>query len=210
MPTHPLPHAASGPRIDLGGGAALALGRVHEACGAARRTLAMWLAGQMHGPVLWIAPAWMPDRLNPDGIFPFADPARFLLVMPERAPDLLWCLEEALRSGAAPLVVADLPGPPGLTPVRRLHLAAEQGGQRGDTPPLGLLLTPDDGGAPGIETRWHMDPAHSSTLRRWRLERRRARMQPPRAWAATQHRPRSGLALDSAVDKAAEVGQPAT
>jgi protein ImuA len=77
------------------------------------------------------------------------------------------------------LVVADLPSPPGLTPVRRLHLAAEAAG----TAPLGLLLCPDIGGAAGIETRWHMAPAHEgSTAPRWRLERLRARALPPKAW----------------------------
>ena len=142
MPTHLLPRAAEGPRIDLGGGVRLALGRVHEGCGMARRTLALWVAGQMQGPVLWIAPSWIADRMNPDGMLAFADPARFLFVTPARTEDLLWCAEEALRAGTVPLVVADLPGPPGLTAVRRMHLAAENGGKRSGTPPLGLILTP--------------------------------------------------------------------
>jgi len=99
-----------------------------------------------------------------------------------------------LRAGVVPLVVADLPGAPALTPVRRMHLAAESGSQTG-TPPLGLLLTPGNGGAQGAETRWHMAPDHEGEKRQWRLERRRARALPPQAWSASQTRARAGLEL---------------
>lgn len=167
--------------LDLAPGIGLALARAHEACGPARRTFALWLAGRTRGPVLWIAPAWGADQPNPDGMVALADPARFLFIRPARAPDLLWCAEEALRAGAAALVVADLPAPPGLTPVRRLHLAAEAGAGRGLVS-LGLLLSAGDGGAQGVESRWHMAPAHTGPALRWRLERRRARTLPPAAW----------------------------
>ena len=196
MSTHLLGHkpARAAPELKLHDQISLQLARVHEACGPARRSFAMWLAGQTQGPVLWIAPAWEAEQLNPDGMMPFADPARFLFVHPTRAEDLLWCIEEALRSGAVPLVIGDLPGAPGLTPVRRMHLAAEQGGTMGQAP-LGLLLTPGDGGAQGIETRWHMAPAHQGQARRWTLTRRRARALPPVSWQATQTAPRAGLHL---------------
>ncbi|WP_146344369.1 ImuA family protein [Phaeobacter marinintestinus] len=196
MATHLLTRTdrRAGPHFALHDQITLAQGRVHEACGPSRRTFAMWLAGRMTGPVLWILPDWESDQLNPDGMLPFVDPARFLFVHARRADDLLWCTEEALRAGPVPLVVADLPGPPALTPVRRMHLAAETGATSG-TAPLGLLLTPGDGGAQGIESRWHMAPAHQGRARTWRLERRRARTLPPKSWAATQTRPRAGLEL---------------
>jgi protein ImuA len=197
---------AAGPALHLGADARLSLMRVHEACGPARRTLAIWLAGLTQGPVIWIAPDRQPDAPNPDGMMAFADPARFLFVAPRRDTDLLWCAEEVLRAGAVALMVADLPGPPGLTAVRRMHLAAEAGARHAATPPLGLLLTPGDGGAPGVETRWYMAPAHAGDARRWRLERRRARMQPPMAWEATQTGPRRGLDLVRA--KAGDGGEP--
>ncbi len=184
----------TGPPQALHADIALRLMRVHEACGPARRTFAMWLAGQMRGVVLWISPLRGADRPNPDGICAFGDPARFIFVTPRRDADLLWCVEEALRAGAVALVVADLPGAPSLTPVRRMHLAAQTGAEAGMAP-LGLLLTPGDGGAQGVETRWHMAPRHEAGHRQWQLERRRARTLAPKAWRASQLRARAGLEL---------------
>lgn len=183
MTTHLLSRAPERkrPQLTLAEGIALTRGRVHEVCGPARWSFALWLAGQCSGPVIWIAPGWESAALNPDGMVDWADPGRFLFVQPRRAPDLLWCAEEVLRSGAVPLVVAELPQPPALTPVRRLHLAAEHGAHPGAAP-LGLLLTPGDGGAQGIESRWHMAPAHEAHAQRWHLERRRARTAPPKSW----------------------------
>ena len=174
------------PALVLADDIRLTLARLHEACGPARRSFAIWLAGAVQrahpGPVIWIAPRHLPDRPNPDGMAGLARPEGFLHLSPQRPEDLLWCMEEALRSGATPLVVADLPGPPALTPVRRLHLAAETGAAEGAFAPLGLILTPDTGGAPGVETRWHMAPTHGTARQGWTLRRLRARQDPPRDW----------------------------
>lgn len=168
-------------------GLGLARGRVHEICGPARTTLAALILGESQGPVIWISPGWLPERIYPAGLAELADPGRIIFARARRPEDLLWSMEEALRSGASALVLADLPAPPALTPVRRLHLAAETGAEAarhaGRLPPLGLLLTPENGGAQGVESRWHMAAAPSgSTLieRRsaWVLHRLRARLAP--------------------------------
>jgi protein ImuA len=186
-------HRTDRPGLPLLGRFRLAGARAHELCGTARRRLALWIAAGAQGPVLWIRPAWHPDRLHMAGVRAEIDPARLIFVEPERPADLLWSMEEALRAGVLPLVICDLPEPPGLTPVRRLHLAAEAGIEARGGAGLGLLLTPGDGGAAGVESRWRLEPAHSAEETGWRLARLRARDAPPGEWAVTrdtQGRPR--------------------
>lgn len=193
-------------RLPVVGEFALERGRAHELCGAARRTLAIQVAARTEGPVFWIAPSWTVDRLNAEALARLMPPARLVLVEPDRAEDVLWAMEEVLRAGLA-LAVADLPGPPGLVSVRRLHLAAEEGATqdgsgRNRPAPLALLLTPGAGGAPGVETRWRADPDHRPGQRGWRLERLRARMAPERVW---RMEPRgAGMALAPWVEGIAE------
>jgi len=186
------------PELFLAEGLGIATGRVHEAAGPARRSFALMLAGRTEGPVLWIAPSWAAERLHPEGARAFLDPGRLLFATPLRAEDLLWTMEEALRAGLVPVVVADLPDPPSLTPVRRLQLAAEAGAgaarDAGLPAPLGLILTPGEGGAAGVESRWHMAPRHRADETAWRIERRRARNAPPHGWTL-RHR-RGGLVVE--------------
>lgn len=187
-------HRQKTPRaLPIMGDLALPLARVHEICGAARRTLAVMIAARTTGPVFWIAPGWGTERLNPEAALRFLDPGRITYLEPKRPEDLLWTMEEVLRSGAVGLAVADIPAPPALTPVRRLHLAAETGAAEGAHRPIGLILTPGPGGAQGVETRWRMDPAHQNRLRRWTLSRLRARTRPPRDWTIAQDRPGAPL-----------------
>lgn len=182
------------PALTLLGDITLPLARAHEVCGASRRGFALWAASKTQGQVLWIRPGWVPDQLYPDGVRQWMglglDPGRLLMVNARRPEDLLWCMEEALRCGTLPLVVCELPAPPSLTPVRRLHLAAETGATEGKFAPVGLMLTPLQtdrdgqitGGAAGVESRWHMAPRHQSGQRRWLLQRLRARRAAPQDW----------------------------
>ena len=179
-------HRRDRPGLPLLGRFRLAGGRAHELCGGARRRLALWIAAGAEGPVLWIRPAWHPDRLHMAGVRVEIDPGRLVFVEAERPADLLWAMEEALRAGALPLVICDLPEPPGLTPVRRLHLAAEAGVEAQGGAGLGLLLTPGDGGAAGVESRWRLEPAHGVEAAGWRLARLRARDAPPGDWAVVR------------------------
>ena len=140
-------------------------GRVHEAAGPARRAFAAALAGRLDGPVLWVAERRGGETLCPQGLAPFLDPARLILARPAGVRAVLQVAEEALRSGATALVVAELAEAPDLTASRRLQLAADAGGGRG------LCLVPEAGLRPNAaETRWLCTPLPGAPARqRWEL-----------------------------------------
>lgn len=128
-------------------------GRVHEACGSGRHAFAFVQAAGSSGAVLWIFDAARRERLCAQGIAAFIDPARLVIARPTGAIAALQVMEEALRSGAAPLVVAELDAAPDLTQSRRLQLAAGTGGGRG------LCLVPEGRLATNAaETRWRCRP----------------------------------------------------
>ena len=139
--------------------------RAHEVCGASALAFAAIAAGQARGTVAWLCESWMPAP-NPEGLAPFCDPRKLLLTRAPSPADLRAGLEEALRSGALGLVVAEISRPLSLTEGRRLQLAAEAG----RTP--GLLVIPEGGGSNAAETRWRCEPvfdARDSTRWRWSL-----------------------------------------
>jgi len=145
---------------------ALRSARVHEAEGRGRRAFALFQAARHPGPLVWILPAHVPElpmlRGLPDGVG-----ARLHLIRPEGEVDLLWCVEETLRSAPIALVIAEPEKPLSLTAGRRLQLAAEAGRT------TGLMLTRNDAGSNATETRWLCEPMASakpdSTLHAWHL-----------------------------------------
>lgn len=158
---------------------------MHEATGPSAIAFAALIAGRMAGPVLWARPAWEAATPNPDGLAGFFDPSRLVFAHCPRPLDILWTAEEALRSGAAQLVVAEVAEPPALTPLRRLQLAAEAGGADARRPPLGLILPPRQGSASAIESRWRCSPSPAwaqGQPARWRFERIYGKSGPPLVW----------------------------
>ncbi len=84
------------------------------------------------------------------------DPTRLILVEAARETDVLWAIEEGLKSQALALVLGEV-GEAALTPARRLALAAAAG----ETPCL-LLTSATSGGAASTATRWRIGPAASA------------------------------------------------
>ncbi len=144
----------------------LAAGRVHEATGSGRRAFALALAARLTGPVLWVQDGTARDALYGPGIARFFDPARLIIVLPVGRIQTLQVVEEALRSGATPLVVAEMEAAPDLTASRRLQLAAGTGGGRG------LALVPEHRLCTNAaETRWRCTPqaGDSDALQDWQI-----------------------------------------
>ncbi|WP_096176286.1 hypothetical protein [Cohaesibacter sp. ES.047] len=158
-------------------------GRAHEVTGHGGTlfaAIACGLGTGKAGTALWLTEHWRPDQINPAGLVSFCDPERLLMV---RVPDhksMQACAEEALRSGAVSVVVAEVARPVSFTAGRRLQLAAETGGA------TGVLLIGDGMGNNAAESRWHCAPVSAvgrrlstpcpkafssgdSTLQRWTL-----------------------------------------
>ena len=142
--------------------------RVHEAGGRGRRAFALFQAVRHPGPLIWIAPAHVPELPMLRGL-PQGVGERLHLLRPVGETDLLWCIEEALRAAPVGLVIAEPEKPLSLTAGRRLQLAAEAGRT------TGLLLIREGAGSNATETRWHCapmaSPAPDSTLHLWTLNK---------------------------------------
>jgi protein ImuA len=112
------------------------------------------------GRVLWCA---LPSDLG-EGGHPYApalarmgfDPGQFLFVAPQRRSDVLWAMEEGLRSNALAAVVGQV-GDVELTPARRLALAAAAA----NTPCL-LVADVRAGPVAAVATRWRIGPLPTS------------------------------------------------
>lgn len=130
----------------------LAPARIHEAGGPGAVAFALHQAARCTGPVIWTSLAHSGESLFPPGLSRLLEPERLLQVRAPSETDLLWAMEEALRSGAAGLVVAAPEKPLSLTAGRRLQLAAEAGRT------LGLMLIREGAGSNAAETRWHCAP----------------------------------------------------
>ncbi|MFM1815555.1 MAG: hypothetical protein RLZ98_2250 [Pseudomonadota bacterium] len=121
---------------------------------AARR-----LAAMEHGSMLWCQTGALAREfgcLYGGGLSRFGlDPERVLVALPERAQDVLWCLEEGLNasrfSGTRLALVVGLVEDVQLTPARRLALAAG----KNRTPCL-LVTSPRSLGVAATLTRWRV------------------------------------------------------
>lgn len=145
-------------------------GRTHEVCGAGAFVFALVLSAQLRGPFMWVREHWDVRQVNPTGFAEFRDPAHLTVCCTDNQTETLAVTEEALRSGAVPLVVMTLNKPIGLTEGRRLQLAARSGKS------VGLAIIPDGAGSNAAETRWRCapvfdtsKPSSDSTLQKWEL-----------------------------------------
>jgi len=100
--------------------------RVHEAEGGGRRAFAWFQAARHPGPLVWILPEHVQELPMLRGL-PRGVGERLHLLRPVGEADLLWCIEEALRTQAVSLVIAAPQKPLSLIAGRRLQLAAEAG-----------------------------------------------------------------------------------
>jgi len=132
------------------------------------------------GTVLWCRRG---QDLYAPGLAAFGlEPGNLIVVHAARDRDVLWVMEEGLRSGALAAVLGE-PGRASPTALRRLQLAAETGG----TP--ALLLGPEAHAGPAMThsmTHWRIGAAESRPRAeagamawpgpsRWRLELERCR-----------------------------------
>jgi protein ImuA len=166
-------------------------GRCHEITGAARHGMAAMVAGRCGASVLWLTAKGATARLCPYGLTGLLDPGRLVCARDVAPIEALWAAEEALRAGAVGCVVLETTQPPGLTPVRRLNLAAEAGATvSGALAPLCLVLLAESAAAGAVETRWRADPVPDTApsgrsgdgSRHWSLSLTRDKAGPPRAW----------------------------
>jgi protein ImuA len=128
---------------------------------------------------------------------------RLHLVRPAHETDLLWSVEEALRTAPVGLVIAEPDKPLSLTVGRRLQLAAEAGRT------TGLMLIREAAGSNAAETRWHCaalaGDGRDSTLHRWSLTKNKRGTTEP--WTVNWNGATAAFDLVSAAGERVEPAQ---
>ncbi|WP_370224703.1 MULTISPECIES: ImuA family protein [Hyphomonas] len=164
---------------------------LHEICEASHGDFAAMtgfaLAARAHrkGPIVWIRQAGLKQShglLLQAGYREIStNISPCLTIMPRKLSETLWATEEAIRSGVAALVIAELEDTD-FTASRRLALAAGRHGV-----PVLLLMPYSRDGATAASARWRISPRPSSPNRydpkapgalRWKAVLERSRQAP--------------------------------
>lgn len=171
----------------------LTVGAVHEFLGGAASALAAVIAGRLSGTVLWCLDVTCREEPYGPGLAALGlDPSRLVLARCRDAKEMLWVMEEGLRSTAPAAVIAEPETDIGLIESRRLQLAAEAGRT------IGMVLRERGGEgclAPSaVASRWRVD---SDPCGGWRLVLRRCRgaVGAENEWKAKYHDASGDLAL---------------
>jgi protein ImuA len=168
-----------GGTIDQTLGDGLPLGCLHEVAGTATDGFAAMLAAQfttqLKEPVLWCVDGRQARHPFAPGLVGMGVATKRLTIACCKTPkDMLWAMEEGLKSGAAALVIGEPSRPLNLTASRRLQLTA---GTSGAT---GLILGQRNLAPNACTTRWQASaiPAPDQDAPwggAWRLELTRSR-----------------------------------
>ncbi|MGH7075799.1 MAG: ImuA family protein [Stellaceae bacterium] len=212
-PVLPFGLAAIDARLPGGG---LALGALHEVSGVGPdeedgAIPAAFIAGIVARidparPVLWCQAASDGDLYGPGLAACGLKPERLVLARPHSAVDLLWTMEEGLRTRTLAAVVgemADLPGPAS----RRLQLAAEDSGVTAFALRRFRVGSETARSPIAAVTRWQVavlpsvpKPGEPGIGRpRWRLELWRARGGAPADWIVEASDATGHVALPAAL-----------
>jgi protein ImuA len=161
-------------------------------------------------PVLWCLQR--PDLHAPGLALAGLDARRLVLLRAPNERDILWAMEEGLRSRALAAVVGEVEALS--TPAsRRLQLAAESAGVTGFV----LHRSAGHAAASAAVTRWRVAALPSVSVAgepgigqpRWRVELRRCRGGMPQAWEVEAYNAQSGWTTGHVAVSAALVDRPA-
>ena len=172
----------------------LKVGKIHEICGPAKIRIPILLGAKTNGLIVWIRPNWEDFIINTDGISNWFSPNQLLLINAKNKNDLFFATEEVLRSGISEVTITEFPEIPNSLQMRRIHLAITSGVKSNNgKKPLGLILSPNRGGATSIESRWYtstlpcwidlINKDHRILNQKWYLKRLFSRTEPIKEWS---------------------------
>jgi protein ImuA len=167
----------------------LKLGKMHEICGPAKIRIAMLIGAKTKGLIVWVD-----FIINTDSISDWFSPSRLLFVNAKSKNDLFSATEEVLRSGLSEITITELPEAPNSLQMRHINLAMTSGVKlNNNKSPLGLILSPNKGGATSIESRWYASTLpcweklttddRGSSKQKWSIKRLFSRVGPVKGWS---------------------------